>query len=96
MLKYLILPKSTSLNVLFLFQSYYWKMEIVERHTPPILNNIGASSANAQRDFFSGLSFGSDIYGLYPTEKPLYPTDRPTVTIILVFEYGFQFKIQVQ
>ena len=60
-------------------------MEIVERHTVPILNNIGASSTSAQRDFFSGLAFGSDIYGLHPTDKPLYPTDMPTVTIILAF-----------
>ena len=70
-------------------------MKIVERNTDPILNNIGGSSASSQRDFFSGLAFGSDIYGLYPTEKPLYPTDRPTVTIIFVFEYGFQLNCQV-
>ena len=71
-------------------------MKIVERHTDPILNNIGGSSASAQRDFFSGLAFGSDIYGLYPTEKPLYPTDTPTVTIIFVFEYGFQlYKVTI-
>ena len=70
-------------------------MKIVERHTDPILNNIGGSSATAQRDFFSGLAFGSDIYSLYPTGKPLYPTDRPTVTIIFVFEYGFQFQFAI-
>ena len=70
-------------------------MKIVERHTDPILNNIGGSSATAQRDFFSGLAFGSDIYSLYPTGKPLYPTDRPTVTIIFVFEYDFQFQFAI-
>ena len=69
-------------------------MEIVERHTDPILNSIGAGSASAQRDFFSGLAFGSDIYGLYSTDKPLYPTDNPTVVFMLLFEYGFQFRLQ--
>ena len=66
-------------------------MAIVERHTYPILNNIGANSASAQRDFFSGLAFGPDIYGLYPTDKPLYPTDNPTVVFMWLFEYGFQY-----
>ena len=71
-------------------------MEIVERHTDPILNSIGAGSASAQRDFFSGLAFDPDIYGLYPTDKPQYPTDNPTVVFIWLFEYGFRYdKIQV-